>query len=77
MYCPTIEQVKRFATVLQGRAFYRDVGSEIEKARIVDALKNGPDRVFVSTNALGEGIDAPHVRVVIHAVPPKELDDYG
>ena len=77
MYCPTIEQVKRFATVLQGRAFYRDVGSEIEKARIVDVLKNRPDRVFVSTNTLGKGIDTPYIRVVIHAIPPKELDDYG
>ena len=77
VYCSTIEQVKRLATVLGGTAFYSSVGSEAEKARIVEMLKRGSERVFTSTNALGEGIDAPNVRVVIHAGAPKELDDYS
>ena len=77
VYCPTIEQVKQLATVLGGTAFYSSIGSEAEKARIVEMLKGGSERVFTSTNTLGEGIDAPYVRVVIHAGAPKELDDYS
>ena len=65
------------ATVLGGIAFYSSVGSEVEKARIVEMLKGRSERVFTSTNILGEGIDTPYVRVVIHAGAPKELDNYS
>ncbi len=33
--------------------------------------------MFTSTNALGEGIDAPGIRVVIHVGIVDNLDDYG
>jgi len=57
--------------------FWRAVGTEEEKADIVAQLSQSNERVFVTTNALGEGIDAPSIRVVIHDGIIDSLDDYG
>ena len=53
------------------------MGSENEKEEILKKLTSGEERVFTSTNALGEGIDAPGIRVVIHIGMVDSLDDYG
>ena len=77
IYCRKIERVKHFAKVLNCTAFWREVGSEKEKEEILEKLTGGEERVFTSTNALGEGIDAPGIRVVIHIGVVDSLDDYG
>ena len=77
IYCRTIDQVKQFARELDCTAFWRTAGTEKEKAEILNQLTGGTERVFTSTNALGEGIDAPTVRVVIHVGVVDSLDDYG
>ena len=77
IYCRTIKQVKEFAKVLQCTAFWRGVGTEQEKKEVLTQLTSGTERVFTSTNALGEGIDAPTIRVVIHVGIVDSLDDYG
>nr|POE87058.1 atp-dependent dna helicase tlh1 [Quercus suber] len=77
IYCRNIQQVKDFAHELGYTAFWRTVGTEDEKAEVLKQLTSGTERVFTSTNALGEGIDAPGVRVVIHIGVIDSLDDYG
>jgi superfamily II DNA helicase RecQ len=77
IYCRTKEQVRHFAEELKCTPFWRDVGSEQEKEEILEKLTDGEERVFTSTNALGEGIDAPGIRVVIHVGMVDSLDDYG
>ena len=77
IYCRKIEQVKEFAKVLRCQAFWRGAGTEQEKQEILEILTKGDERVFTSTNALGEGIDAPNIRVVIHIGIVDSLDDYG
>lgn len=77
IYCRKIDQVKDFAHALRCTAFWRSVGCEQEKAEILAKLTSGDERVFTSTNALGEGIDAPSIRVVIHIGIVDSLDDYG
>lgn len=44
-------------------------------ARQTQWVENGV-RVMVCTNAFGMGVDKPDVRVVIHAFPPKNPEDY-
>jgi hypothetical protein len=77
IFCRTIEKVKQFARDLQCTAFWRTVGTEQEKAEIVEMLASSEERVFTCTNALGEGIDAPGIRVVMHVGVIDSLDDYN
>lgn len=77
IYCRKIEQVQEFAKALKCTAFWRNVGTEQDKEEILRQLTGGEERVFTSTNALGEGIDAPNIRVVIHVGIIDSLDDYG
>ena len=77
IFCRTIDQVKEFAKELGCTAFWRTVGTEQEKAAIVEMLAGSEERVFTCTNALGEGIDAPGIRVVIHIGVIDSLDDYN
>lgn len=77
IYCRTIERVKQLAERFGYTAFWRAVGTDEEKADIVAQLSGSEERVFVTTNALGEGIDAPSIRVVIHDGINPNLDNYG
>ena len=77
IYCREIDGVKHFAKVLGCTAFWRAVRNEKEKEAILEKLTSGEERVFTSTNALGEGIDAPGIRVVMHIGVADSLDDYG
>ena len=76
IYCRTVDQVKDFAKALDCTAFWRNVGTEDEKAEVLAKLTKGDERVFTSTNALSKGIDAPSIRVVIHISIVDSLDDY-
>lgn len=77
IYCPSIDRVKHLASAFGYTGFWRAVGTEEEKADIVAQLSQSNERVFVTTNALGEGIDAPSIRVVVHDGIIDSLDDYG
>lgn len=77
IYCQSIKRVKHLAETFGYTAFFRNVGTEEEKADIVAQLNRSEERVFVTTNALGEGIDAPSIRVVIHDGINPSLDNYG
>jgi superfamily II DNA helicase RecQ len=66
VYCETIGRTKRLAEVLDCVCYYREVGSRREKRELVMQLTSGQQQVFTATNALGLGVDAPTIRVVIH-----------
>jgi superfamily II DNA helicase RecQ len=66
VYCRSVAETKRLAKVLECTAFYRDVGTEEEKARMVRRFTSGEEKLVTATPALGLGLDAAGVRVVIH-----------
>jgi superfamily II DNA helicase RecQ len=57
--------------------FYSGVGEIKRKQEIMGILTEGEERLFWSTSALGEGIDASTIRVVIHVSGINKLDDFG
>ena len=66
VYCRTIAQMRHFAESIGGTIFHSTVGDIAKKRDIVSMLTSGDERLFWSTSALGEGIDASTIRVVIH-----------
>jgi ATP-dependent DNA helicase RecQ len=46
------------------------------RQRRQEAFVSGTLRVLVATSAFGMGIDKPDVRFVLHAQPPRSLEDY-
>ncbi|CAA9960673.1 DNA helicase recq [Pyrenophora teres f. maculata] len=66
VYCPTVDETKRLARLLQCSAYYREMGSDEEKARMVRSFTLGIEKLCTATNMLGLGLDAVGVRVVIH-----------
>ena len=77
VYCKTVKQTQHLAEVLGCSAFYREVGSEEEKRVILHKLTSGKEQVFTATNALGLGIDAPTIRVVIHVGIREKMREYA
>lgn len=57
--------------------FYSRVGEIERKREIIAMLTEGEERLFWSTSALGEGIDASTIRVVIYISSIDKLDDFG
>jgi len=66
VYCPTVEETKRLARLLQCSAYYRQMDTDEEKARMVRSFTSGVEKLCTATNMLGLGLDAAGVRVVIH-----------
>ena len=77
VYCRTIAQMKHFAEEIGGMVFHSAVGNIAKKREIVAMLTSGDERLFWSTSALGEGIDARTVRVVIHVGVVDQLEDFA
>jgi superfamily II DNA or RNA helicase len=77
VYCRSIARVQAIAAEIHAVPFYRAVGNLDNKRRILQQLTTGPERVFVVTNALGEGIDVATVRIVIHVGSPDTLKQYS
>jgi len=76
VYCGTVAKTTRMAERLGCVSFHREVGSDKEKARRLTLLTEGRERVFTATNALGLGVDAPTIRVVIHVGTVRRIRDY-
>lgn len=77
VYCDTVGKTKRYAKALGCQSFYRGVGDNREKERLLKALKDGTQQVWTATNALGLGVDAPSVRVIIHVGKVRKIRDYA
>ncbi|KAL9628824.1 MAG: hypothetical protein Q9204_005638 [Flavoplaca sp. TL-2023a] len=77
VYCKKVEQAKRLAQELQCSVYHRNVGGEPEKKGILRRLTGQQERVFTATNALGLGVDAPSIRVVIHVGIREAMAQYA
>lgn len=77
VYCDMVEKAGRLAKILGCVCYHRQVGSRGEKAELVRQLTEGRQQVFTATNALGLGVDAPTIRVVIHVRVVRKLRDYA
>jgi superfamily II DNA helicase RecQ len=77
VYCGTIARTKRMAAVLDAVCFHREVGSAAKKKEIVRQLTSGEQHLFTATNALGLGVDAAHIRVVLHVGTVRQIRQYG
>jgi superfamily II DNA helicase RecQ len=77
VYCYKIKEMQSYADEIGGAVFYGGVGEIERKREIMAMLTEGEERLFWSTSALGEGIDASTIRVVIHVGGINKLDDFG
>ncbi|KAG9665746.1 hypothetical protein KCV03_g10303, partial [Aureobasidium melanogenum] len=77
VYCLKIEDGQRYAKALGCQLYHRNMGTESEKQEVVRRLTTGRQDVFVATNALGLGIDAPTIRVVIHMGVRRSMRDFA
>ena len=77
VYCDTVAKTVRLAKLLDCVYYHRQVGSRGEKAELVRQLTEGRQQVFTATNALGLGVDAPTIQVVIHVGTVRKLRDYA
>jgi superfamily II DNA helicase RecQ len=77
VYCDTVKKTVRYGKTLGALCYHRGAGSADEKRGIVKQLTEGRHQVFTATNALGLGVDAPTIRVVIHVGVVRRLRDYA
>jgi superfamily II DNA helicase RecQ len=77
VYCYRIKDMYLYASEIGGAVFYSGVGEIKRKREIIGMLTDGEERLFWSTSALGEGIDASTIQVVIHVGGINKLDDFG
>lgn len=77
VYCRRVEQCKKIGEVLRCPVYYRGVGDEEMKRKILEQLVKGTHRVFAATTAMGMGVDAPHIRVVVHVGVKELVRDYA
>jgi superfamily II DNA helicase RecQ len=66
VYCLTVDETKRLAKLLRCPAYYREMNTDEEKARMVRNFTAGIEKLCTATNMLGLGLNAVGVRVVIH-----------
>ncbi|KIV98743.1 uncharacterized protein PV09_09495 [Verruconis gallopava] len=78
VYCGTVDQTEALASELGAAVFHRNAGNKEYKSAVLHQLK-GEDgqQVFTAINALGLGVDAPTIRVVIHVGQVRRLRDYS
>ncbi len=76
IYCDTVKKIKRLAAVLGCVCYHREAGSRAEKGEMVWQLTEKRQQVFTATNALGLGVNAPTIQVVIHVGVVRRLRDY-
>lgn len=76
VFCKTVAQTERLGGFLGCSVYHRHVGTAREKKGILRSLTGQTERVFTATNALGEGVNAASIRVVIHVGIREKLKQY-
>lgn len=77
VYCGTRAQTEHVAELVGGVYYHAKAGSASEKAAILRRLVEEKDQVFAATNALGLGVDAARIRVVVHVGTVRRMRDYA
>jgi superfamily II DNA helicase RecQ len=77
VYCYRIKDMESYADEIGGVVFHSRIGNIERKQEIMSMSTKGEERLFRSTSASGEGIDASTIRVVIHVGGINRLDDFG
>ncbi|KFY64196.1 hypothetical protein V496_03407 [Pseudogymnoascus sp. VKM F-4515 (FW-2607)] len=77
VYGGTIERTQQLSKALGCHQYYREVGDRDEKGAIMERWQRGDGRLIVATNAFGLGINAPDVRVAIHAGDIYQMRSYS
>ncbi|HYH51839.1 MAG TPA: RecQ family ATP-dependent DNA helicase [Acidimicrobiia bacterium] len=80
VYVATRRQAEELAEAIATRgkaaAAYHGGLNKAQRNEVHTRFLEGGDYVVVATIAFGMGIDAPHVRFVLHVDPPESLDAY-
>ncbi len=78
VFCNTREAVRHLSATLTERGFsVATLSGELsqhERNQAMQALRNGRSRVLVATDVAARGLDLPHVGIVIHADPPRDVE---
>jgi ATP-dependent DNA helicase RecQ len=80
VYVPTRRATEELAAALtqagRAAATYHAGMSARSRAATLERFRSGADVVVVATSAFGLGVDAPHVRFVLHLDAPETIDAY-
>ena len=57
-------------------AMFHSRVDECDTKKIIACVKDGTCRVLFSTIAFGVGVDLPHIHMIIHCSPSRNIDDY-
>ena len=77
IYCNTVKKTVQLVEVLGSVCYYWQVGSRGKKSKLVRQLMEGLQQVFTAMNALGLGVDALMIWVVIHVGVVRKLREYA
>jgi ATP-dependent DNA helicase RecQ len=80
VYVPTRRAADELAATLAGRGraalTYHAGMTAASRAETLERFRSGDDLVVAATSAFGLGVDAPHVRFVLHLDAPETIDAY-
>jgi superfamily II DNA helicase RecQ len=74
VYCNTVGKATRLAEALGCGAYH---STAVDKERMLEAFREGSQRIIVATSSLGMGVDIADIRCVIHADRPRSLLEYA
>ncbi|KAF3020323.1 hypothetical protein E8E12_000192, partial [Didymella heteroderae] len=73
VFCTSVNETKRLGKYLSCSAYWREMATDDEKARMVRRFTSGLEKLCTATSLLSLGIDAPGVRVVIHVSMSRQV----
>ncbi|PIA12724.1 DNA/RNA helicase, partial [Coemansia reversa NRRL 1564] len=81
IYCSTLDEIKSVGQALHlhnvDYVIFHGQLSQSEKQNIYSQLKSGSCKFAVCTNALGVGVNFPHIRAVFHYGATEDLLSYA
>jgi superfamily II DNA helicase RecQ len=78
IYCRSKARVKRLVEsglVKRCAGFHGDLNTT-QRAQLLEEFRSGEMNVLITTNAFGEGVDIPDIRLVVHADEPGSMMNY-